>query len=322
MAAGDFYKTASGLLVPRLNFARGTPNPHPHPCPNCCPGQCASCTAENCEDTKAPCCFTVELSGIVAEDPEDCGDCLLLNDTYSLAQSASNENEWLCIKSLDCGYEEISLLIWLDGSDYKLTVTLGGHVWEKNYGTSKPNCCQLVGENIPHITDSTDCDTSGSECTVTANTSATAASACSCTECTVCTDSLAPSEVAVTASGVTGPSCCADFFDSRVFILPFFSVTNCRYILDISEADPITFICDEWHLNSVDVALDPAASSTIQVNFGWHNNSPVQFGTWGFRASRPSPLDCTALDVDATHFSDSGAQPCVPDDAIVNVQAV
>ena len=69
MAAGDFYKTASDLIVPRLNFARGTPTPHPHPCPGCC-GEPCICPA--CHGSRVPRSWRVTFSGLANNNCSEC----------------------------------------------------------------------------------------------------------------------------------------------------------------------------------------------------------------------------------------------------------
>ncbi len=106
------------------------------------------------------------IAGIV---DGSCSDCEVLNKTYYLSQDTPDGCVWS--EGAVCGAcdpTDIILTVTLDGSDYIITVTMDGHVWKKNYGTSKPECCELTDETIAHLTNSGDCDTSSATCVVTA----------------------------------------------------------------------------------------------------------------------------------------------------------
>lgn len=136
-------------------------------------GECPPCLCrcENCENCLAPCCWEVAIDGM---EDGTCGDCEVLNDTYYLDQTYDEQDEPLCVwvDYTICGDcepdpKELSLEVYEDSGDYKIKVTLGAHVWEKNYGDTKPSCCTLSNESLTHITNSGDCDSSNATCTIT-----------------------------------------------------------------------------------------------------------------------------------------------------------
>lgn len=179
----------------------------------CCCSKCKICTCEACSDSPfyAPCCWKVVISGIV---DGSCDDCEVLNKTYYLSQ-ADDESEitpegcsWfegaVCG---DCNPTDIWLTVFQDGSDYIIEVTMDGHVWHKNYGTTKPECCGLKNETIPHVTNSGDCDTSSATCVVTALADG---QACETSPCTVtCSTFQCPESWAVDlgVGGLTDRDC-------------------------------------------------------------------------------------------------------------------
>jgi len=128
------------------------------------PGAC-DCACANCSDT-APCCFEVTISGM---SNDVCGHCEDLNKTYFLKQTEENGCEWLCpyIHTL-CDTDEILLTVYLDGSVYMIQVQFGRHVWRKDYGEAKPDCCTLQDEVLPHKPSAGDCDSTGATCSISA----------------------------------------------------------------------------------------------------------------------------------------------------------
>lgn len=176
--------------------------------------ECGDCFCEdcNCQDTgtgtgftNAPCCFRVVISG-VEEDGCAGSDCeSTFNGTFYLSQGFRNEDEvetgtgtgtsiidpsctWQhflttnCDEVEICSAHKIQLSITRRNAEsgtgddeYFLRIEFGDHVWEKNYGTDPPDCCDIgivggipVGESIPHSATAADCDSSGSTCLVTA----------------------------------------------------------------------------------------------------------------------------------------------------------
>lgn len=161
---------AAVLLWPR--FAGG----QPYPCEECCeppiPPAVCECTCDLCLDT-APCCWKIVVSGVLAAEPEDCEDCLTLNGTYYARQDPENDCVWQCIRAstvLCEDSDDITLTLFLDGSDYKIKVELGDHTWVKNYGTNKPDCCEIVNDELTHDASGSDCDSSSASCFITRQT--------------------------------------------------------------------------------------------------------------------------------------------------------
>jgi len=117
----------------------------------CCCDNC-QCECNHCVDNRAPCCIRVDISGI---------------GSFTLRQDSNNNCRWSsrCTNYI-CGAEEVSVSISNDAGNYIVTVRLGDHVWEKNYGSSKPYCCQWKNEKIPHSVNGTSCDSSSSTCTI------------------------------------------------------------------------------------------------------------------------------------------------------------
>lgn len=167
-------------------------------------GTCETCTCSACSDSPfyAPCCWKVVIAGIV---DGSCSDCEVLNKTYYLSQDDPAGCTWsegaVCG---ECDPTDIILTVTLDGSDYIITVTMDGHVWQKNYGTSKPECCGLTSETISHLTDSGDCDSSSATCVITALADGHACQTAMCTgECLdCCTDDLIPDVIQIVIAGV------------------------------------------------------------------------------------------------------------------------
>jgi len=163
---------------------------------DCC---CCGCTCENCLDT-APCCFKV----VIADMAEGtCGDCADLNKTYYLPQISGTPCTWkltdVCTP-FACDPTEMTLEVLLDGSDYKIRVTLGEHIWEKNYGEDKPDCCSLVAEALTHTTSGGDCDSSSATCAITASDEECPTDCCD----DYCLNGEAPDTLKIVIAGMVG----------------------------------------------------------------------------------------------------------------------
>jgi hypothetical protein len=137
------------------------------PCPpDCCePAGCTHC------DGTLPTYFEVTF-GSIGNQTQTCTN--WNGKTFRLC--AAGECVWQCE---DDSGDPIKLTVYLDGTDYKIKVEAGltantdhtDHVWEKNYGTSKPTCGTLSGEALTHISDNnTNCVSTGSTCAITAVT--------------------------------------------------------------------------------------------------------------------------------------------------------
>jgi hypothetical protein len=191
--------------------------------PCCCPTtgtgtgtECNACFCDNCADGFMPCCWQVIIAGMTSTTGTgSCDTCERLEKTYLLSDydpegtgtgtgtgTGSGETGGDCFAEDErvcgeCGAERISLRVVEESGDYIIRVTLGDHVWEKNYGTSKPVCCSLLNEVIPHVTSGGVCDSDSSSCTITAlGDSVDCTSArCGVLTCTDCSNW--PSEIAV-----------------------------------------------------------------------------------------------------------------------------
>lgn len=152
----DWHKrlSALGLFAPPLLTFAGY---------HCC---CGECPCTHCDGSSPPCCFKVVISGITEGT---CGECSCLNDTFYAPRTA-NCTWWqlLTTRSFPCDSSPLQVTVYLDGSDYKLKVELGGNVWIKNYGGTKPTCEDLADESIAYSASGSDCDASSSTCLVTA----------------------------------------------------------------------------------------------------------------------------------------------------------
>ena len=159
----------------------------------CCetePPAC-NCDCENCAPIEgqyinnAPCCWQVKISGITTTDPVDCGTCNYFNRTYYLSQRTPGECIWSTTVSAPCTQcAEVDLTLELSGTTFILT--LGNHVWSRDYGTP-PNCCTISNYSLTHQTSSGDCDSTQASATITATTR-------SATNCPACTGECAGSE--------------------------------------------------------------------------------------------------------------------------------
>ncbi len=137
----------------------------------CCPCDCdcANCAPIDGEYiNNAPCCWHVAISGIVATDPEDCKDCEKLNGKYYLRQdsgSAADPCLWVGTACY-CETDQITLEVLHESENYKIRVTLGDYVWEKDYGSSPPNCCSLSSDQLTLVSGGSGCDATASSCSI------------------------------------------------------------------------------------------------------------------------------------------------------------
>ena len=281
-----------------------------YPC--CCDKPC-ECLCEDCVDGFAPCCWTVVINGF-----NSCVACQTLDKTYFLPQaddgsSATAEGcSW--ISGEVCGppdITEILLTVFQEGGDYIIEVTLGDHVWSKNYGTSKPNCCALTNESLPNTATAGDCDVASVTCKISARSDALSCQTPSCSNapCNCICDKFcaeaAPCCIGVTVSGLTNGSCgdCGDL--NTTYILSQTADGACTYSDDISPAIcGISVIEAEAYLDGVDYK--------IKVTLGDH--------TWehNFGTSKP---DCTTF-MDETYSRTGSNTVCGGSSAIISLSNV
>ncbi len=153
----DRFDLVSGLFVPKpLRFA-GYP---------CCCG--CECECEHGLNGTVKCCLHVTID-YMAGSGGGCteGECLDYNTTHTLYRSSNCV--WKCeYVSQDCDTAEITATLYRDGTDYKLKVELGGHVWEEDFGETKPDLCEGGPFELDHQADSGSCDSSSATCSVAA----------------------------------------------------------------------------------------------------------------------------------------------------------
>ncbi len=180
----------SGLWVPQpLRFAR-----------RCC----CTCTCGNCSENEPPCCLGVHISDM-AEDSCAADECHCLNRFFLV--SRTGKCTWSrTITGFFCGTLTITVLLYLDGSNYKLQTTLSSasdtHIWREDLGTSKPNCSLWDEENLTHISSSGDCDSSSATCSITSRDESTAECTQSWRPCAACDCGEGPEEWEVVISGM------------------------------------------------------------------------------------------------------------------------
>ena len=148
------YNPLAKLFVPQpLRMSPGYP---------CCCGESCECVCSIFQDSEAPCCIKVTIAGM-AEGT--CGSCISLNKAYYLHQNAPNSCTWTHLFWAICGLSSITLTAYEDSGDYKIRIVLGAHVWEKNYGTTRPTCGNLNnGVLLSHQTDSGTCSSESATC--------------------------------------------------------------------------------------------------------------------------------------------------------------
>lgn len=198
-----------------------------YPCDDCCSGtggDCDICTCEDCSGTSnfATCCWKVVITGFVENT---CTACHKLDRTYRLPPIDDESEITLegCSWSTSdvCGppgVTNIWLTVFKESNDYIIEVTLGNHIWRKNYGTSEPGCCTLSNESLMQEATTGDCDNTDVTCIITALSDSDAcdrnpctAVPCNCTCDKFCAEA-APCCIVATISGLTNGSCgdCGD----------------------------------------------------------------------------------------------------------------
>ncbi|HBO45790.1 MAG TPA: hypothetical protein DD670_18075, partial [Planctomycetaceae bacterium] len=139
--------------------------------PACCCVQ-SECPCGCCSESEPPCCFLVTIGGMA-----NAGGCLncddynqtrLLVHTGPCTWTGPSTGGYPCCTGY-CGLPAMTLTIAKNASDhYILTVTLGGHAWQHDFGASKPDCGRISGLSLSHTTNGTVCDSSSASCSVSA----------------------------------------------------------------------------------------------------------------------------------------------------------
>lgn len=143
------------------NFKRNSPG-----C-RCCERNCIHCT------NGWPTSWTVDIASVGAGACA-VGDCSSLNATYVVDNITVTPCQSQEPITNVCNYIELFVSITKPGADYVLLVRPGGASdlrWEKNLGTTKPDCRTFSGEICLHVSNLGQCssETPGSTATVTAN---------------------------------------------------------------------------------------------------------------------------------------------------------
>lgn len=257
----------------------------------CCCG--CDCDCEHSLDGTVKCCMNVTIAGMAGSGGA-CSEanCLAYNKIHSLFRSTSDDSGncvWKCHNMPNfCDASVITATLYKDGSDYKLKVELGGHVWEENFGTTKPDLCKSNPGSLTHQISSGNCDSSSATCVVAM---ADGSGTCNCTNCAACITGTTPYQFLVVLDGIVEGSCgsCAALNDSYVVTQrePTGSLT-CGYNYIMSK------VCDiNWIGLSI---IDNGATTTIRVR-------PQCQGCFGTRITydriyADSPLNCSEIDGD------------------------
>ncbi len=161
MSAENWMRRASGLVVPAMSFAD-----HPLGKFQPCPGEC-------CPEPPPECCMQVAFSLTAG----------CIGGTYNLEQTIPGAR-WECVAYNYCfssNPQTITAELTESGGTWYMTITVDGHTWKKSYD-SEPTPCDFSGEDIPHDSSGA-CDSSGSTCTLTADSDLTNCPDCGLAEC-------------------------------------------------------------------------------------------------------------------------------------------
>lgn len=177
--------------------------------------ECATPCCNNCA-AELPKRLSLHLTGVDNADPAVCTTCHCLNRHWCLQRSCGCTWKGSIYSIGHCigGYVYADLVY--EGGDYILRVTYGTAVWEKNYGTIKPDCAAFDEEELTLISNFDACDLSGSTMTVSAGT---ADCRFQTQECKACACGLSPDAMMVTISGVADGGCtdCEDVNGTYIF---------------------------------------------------------------------------------------------------------
>lgn len=186
----------------------------------CCEEPLCNCDCENCAPIEgqyinnAPCCWTVTVRNMKPADPLVCEDCECFNYTYYLSQDTgegANPCLWRGRACNMCATDEITLEVIANGGTHKIVVTLGDHVWSREY-ESPPECCNISKHGLTLESSGDDCDATQSGCDISSGRIPWSPDAeCATPCCNNCSDTL-PKRLTVHVSGVelADPVVCTD----------------------------------------------------------------------------------------------------------------
>lgn len=175
------------------------------------PGPCA---CDQCAGGNAPCCWEVTLDGIANGS---CQFCDLFNGVWYIKQTSAGSCVWSCTIDSGCTRCNTATLA-LSIADNKMTMTLGDHVWEKDFGDSLPTCSGI--HSLSHVTSSGDCDTSAATCEIRAFS---LPCPCGCVpNCEFCKPHTLPPYLAIDVGEVEDTEFCTlcSFYENRTYLVP------------------------------------------------------------------------------------------------------
>ena len=168
MGADRFIRRASGLLVPKMEFAAPW---RFLPCESCCDEGCPTCTCVWCDGGNGPATMLVTFAGITNSGCSDCGD---MNTTFVLDWFNSSCNWRIDISGFACNYTTINLNIGAGLITVNLfnTTAGGGGAITFRYTFPVPSilrdCSAFSGLVATHaVGSSTDCVESSATATIT-----------------------------------------------------------------------------------------------------------------------------------------------------------
>ncbi len=272
----EWQRLNSGLFLPRpLGFGVHWP------CFGCCGCDCAEC------DGSPPCCFKVVISGVVEGT---CGECSCLNDTYHAKHSSA------CTWTRDtsaypCDSDPLRVTVFDDGGNFKLKVELGGNVWIKDFGGTKPTCGTLTDESIPFDSSGSDCDASSSTCLVTAvaEDDDVNCPAPAIPECSRCICGLYPKNgFQIVIAGLKNSGSCSDCvsLNGTYIVTPVGATSPCR--------SRFTFISPQCSTTQLVLDFGGLSSFSFRV-FTQDPDNPVPPTAFLFRKVDTGDEDCLNL---------------------------
>ena len=186
------------------------------PGPKCC------CGCEEC--SSAVDYWEVQFGSVVDQVETDCNE-QWNGLAFRLCLVDGEDCVWKCETAAG---EIVKLTVYLDAGNYKIKVEASlsnnidatDHVWEKNYGATKPDCAALVSEALTWTTDTnTNCASGTSTCAITAKSGTCHAWCGECDNCggafgsTTCSDGTITAQYQVDIAGLVDSGCNCDIWD-------------------------------------------------------------------------------------------------------------
>lgn len=293
----------------------------------CCETAGCDCSCDSCSDT-APCCFEVRFANMANGT---CSTCSNFNNPapglpWYLSQDTPNGCTWSLRIAGGCtlctGVDAV-LTTYLDGSNYKIKVELKDgstvlHKWEKDYGTTKPDCCALTNESLTHISSGGDCNSASATCTITSSNSATCPGECD-GGCLACADNDVPILMQASISGLANDQCNGCTNGNGTFTL--------EYIGPSSSSCQLSTACLwRYQATTPGICNNKSGCSGITVQFALKQDGANYYGSlevtvktctgstfcygarWFKTFSTSVDLDCLDLSVGTAEWSSSSNQ--------------